>query len=213
MQKDCTHTIYLCAKVKQTIDSMRKKALILSALLSFILSIHGQNVSSISYRGFVDAGYSISIGDYEFGRFEVNTSHGCQFNPYLFLGAGAGLHFMSSYETKGMDIPLDVRDSQVDIPVFANVRCNFSKKKVSPFIDVKGGTYVTNNGGLYVNASAGCRFAINYTQGVSIAVGYASEKLEFETFSRFTSHTSMDYTRSPRKLDTEAITMKVGFEF
>ena len=120
---------------------------------------------------------------------------------------------MSSYETKNMDIPLDVRDSQVDIPVFANIRCNFSKKKVSPFVDVKGGTYVTNNGGLYVNASAGCRFAINEKQAVCFAIGYASEKLEFETFGRFISHTSLDYTRSPRKLDTEAITMKVGLEF
>lgn len=190
-----------------------KKSFVLTALLSCVLSIHGQNVSRNCYRGYVDAGYSIGVGDYEFGRFEVNTSHGYQFNPYLFLGAGVGLHFMSSYETKDMDIPLDVRDSQVDIPVFANIRCNFSKKKVSPFVDVKGGTYVTNNGGLYVNASAGCRFAINEKQAVSFAVGYASEKLEFETFDRFTSHTSMDYTRSPRKLGTEAITLKVGFEF
>ncbi|MGN1157508.1 MAG: hypothetical protein ACI4TK_15130, partial [Agathobacter sp.] len=65
----------------------------------------------------------------------------------------------------------------------------------------------------YVNASAGCRFAISEKQAVNIAIGYASEKLVFETFNRFTSHTSMDYTRSPRKLDTEAITMKVGLEF
>ena len=108
---------------------------------------------------------------------------------------------------------LEAIKSQVDIPVFANIRCNFSKKKVSPFVDVKGGTYVTNNGGLYVNASAGCRFAVNEKQAVSIAVGYASEKLEFETFDRFTSNTSMNYTRSPRKLDTEAITLKLGFEF
>ena len=190
-----------------------KKSFVMAALLPCVLSIHGQNVSRNCYRGYIDAGYSIGVGDYEFGRFEVNTSHGYQFNPYFFLGAGAGLHFMSSYETKDMDIPLDVRDSQVDIPVFANIRCNFSKKMVSPFVDVKGGTYVTNNGGLYVNASAGCRFAINEKQAVSLAVGYASEKLEFETFDRFTSNTSMNYTRSPRKLDTEAITLKLGFEF
>ena len=80
-------------------------------------------------------------------------------------------------------------------------------------MDVKGGTYVTNNGGLYVNASAGCRFAINEKQAVSFSVGYASEKLEFESFDRFLSHTSMDYTRRPTKYDTEAITVKVGFEF
>ena len=30
---------------------------------------------------------------------------------------------------------------------------------------------------------------------------------------RFLSHTSMDYTRRPTKYDTEAITVKVGFEF
>ena len=191
---------------------MRKISFVLSAIMAIALNCNAQS-SNGCYRGFIDAGYSIGVGDYEFGRFEVNTSHGYQFNPYFFLGAGAGLHFMSSYETKDMDIPLDVRDSQVDIPVFANIRCNFSKKKVSPFVDVKGGTYVTNNGGLYVNASAGCRFAINEKQAVSFAVGYASEKLEFETFDRFTSNTSMNYTRSPRKLDTEAITLKLGFEF
>lgn len=190
-----------------------RKALMLAALLSCVLYVHGQNVAKNCYRGFVDAGYSIGVGDYEFGRFEVNTSHGYQFNPYLFLGAGMGFHFMSSYETSGMDIPLDVRDSQVDIPVFANIRCNFSKKKVTPFVDVKGGTFVTNNGGLYVNASVGCRVTINEKQAVNVSVGYASEKLEFETFDRFTSHSSMDYTRSKTKYDTEAVTLKVGFEF
>ena len=156
---------------------MRKKAIILAVLMAIALCGNAQSSANGCYRGIIDAGYSIGVGDYEFGRFEVNTSHGYQFNPYLFLGAGAGLHFMSSYETKNMDIPLDVRDSQVDIPVFANIRCNFSKKKVSPFVDVKGGTYVTNNGGLYVNASAGCRFAINEKQAVNIAIGYYKFKL------------------------------------
>ena len=192
---------------------MKRKALMLTALLSCVLHVHGQNVAKNCYRGYVDAGYSIGIGDYEFGRFEVNTSHGYQFNPYIFLGAGVGLHFMPSYETPGMNIPLDVRDSKVDIPVFANIRCNFSKKKVTPFVDVKGGTYINNNGGLYANASVGCRFAINKKQAVSVAVGYALEELEFETFARFVSYTSMNYTRNPRKLETDAITLKVGFEF
>ena len=191
----------------------KKSLLLLACLLSGAVCMNAQNLSKNCYRGYVDAGYSIGVGDYDFGRFEINTSHGYQFNPYLFLGAGTGLHFMSSYETKGMDIPLDLRDSKVDIPVFAHARCNFLKKKFTPFVDLKGGTYVTNHGGLYANASAGFRLAINEKQAVSLAVGYATEKLEFETFSRFTSHTSMDYARSPRKLDTEAVTLKLGFEF
>ena len=191
---------------------MRKVILLFALLLSAIGS-NAQNTAKNCYRGYVDAGYSVGIGDYDFGRFEVNTSHGYQINPYLFIGAGTGLHFMASYKTKDMEIPLDVRDSKVDIPVFANIRCNFLKKKVSPFVDVKGGTYVTNSGGLYVNASAGCRFSINEKQAINLSVGYTTEKLQFETFDRFTSHTSMEYTRYTTLYDTEAITVKLGFEF
>lgn len=107
-----------------------KKELLLAILLLSFLAIRSQNISNNCYRGFIDAGYSIGVGDYEFGRFEVNTSHGYQFNPYLFLGAGVGFHFMSSYETSGMDIPLDVRDEKTDVPVFANIRCNFNVSSI-----------------------------------------------------------------------------------
>ena len=176
-----------------------KKLSFIVTLMLFTSVVNAQNLTGNSYRGFVDAGYSIGIG--------------YQFNPYFFLGAGMGFHFMSSYETDGMEIALDKRDSQVDIPIFANVRCNFSKKKVAPFIDLKGGTFVTNNGGLYANASIGCRVSLNEKQAISIAVGYASEKLEFETFDSFIGHTSMDYTRSATKYTTESISIKLGFEF
>lgn len=46
-----------------------------------------------------------------------------------------------------------------------------------------------------------------------VDVGYSLEKLEFETFDRFISHTSMRYTTVPTKYDTEAIAVKLGFEF
>lgn len=190
-----------------------RKILLLAALFSAVLGANAQNTSRNCYRGYVDAGYSIGVGDYDFGRFEINTSHGYQFNPHFFLGAGVGLHFMPSYKTKGMDIPLDVRESKVDIPVFANLRCNFTEKKVAPFVDLKGGSYMNNNGGLYANVSVGCRIALNEKQAISLSAGYATEKLEFETFHRFTNSSSMDYTRKPTSYDTEAVTVKLGFEF
>ncbi|MDO5577583.1 MAG: hypothetical protein Q4F84_10935, partial [Fibrobacter sp.] len=31
------------------------------------------------YHGFADLGYTFGIGDYDFGRFEFNSSHGYQF--------------------------------------------------------------------------------------------------------------------------------------
>lgn len=172
------------------------RTLLVLGLLSGVLCINAQNISRNCYRGYVDAGYAIGVGDYEFNRFEINTSHGYQFNPYLFLGAGTGFHFMSSYKTK-----IDARDCQVDIPVFANIRCNFSKNKVAPFFDLKGGTYINNNGGMYGNASIGFRVAINEKQAVNLSVGYATEDLEFEDIM------------GNARLETEAVTLKVGFEF
>ena len=190
-----------------------KKYLILLTVLLTSQMLSAQNITDGGYRGFVDGGYTIGIGDYDFGRFEINSSHGYQINPFFFVGGGFGLHFMPEYKTKGMDIPLDQREGKVDIPLFANLRANVSKGKIVPFIDGKTGTYVTNNGGLYLNLSAGCRIAVNEKQAVNILVGYTTEKLEFETFSKFTSSKNMNYTTSARKLNTEGIAIKVGYEF
>ena len=184
---------------------IKKRFILLVTLLVTVISINAQNTSKNCYRGYIDAGYSFGVGDYEFGRFEINTSHGYQFNPYFFLGAGTGLHFMSSYETI-----VDIRESKVDVPIFANIRCNFSQKKVSPFVDAKGGLFVTNSGGLYANASVGCRFSLNEKQAVSIAIGYALEELEFE---RPKSSVNRNYIQSATKRKTESITLKLGFEF
>ena len=120
---------------------------------------------------------------------------------------------MPSYETSGMDIPLDVRDSKVDIPVFANIRSHFSKGKFAPFADLKGGTYITNGGGLYIIASVGIRYALNDKQGLSLSLGYTNEKLEFEVFDGFIDHCRIDYTRDKKQYNTEAIAIKLGFDF
>src|SRR5574344_2475811 len=193
---------------------MKKLFLLVMLICLACMVSNAQNASGNCYRGFIDIGYDVGNGDYDFGRFVINTTHGYQFNPYIFLGAGAGFHFMSTYETKGSsDIPLDIRESKVDIPVFANGRVNFTKGKFSPLIDIKGGTYVTNNGGRYANASVGCRISTNSKQAINISVGYTSEKLEFQTFNKFNSSHDMSYTRKATNYDTEGVSPKIGYEF
>ena len=39
-----------------------------------------------------------------------------------------------------------------------------------PFVDLKGGTFVTNNGGLYVSGSVGLRVATNEKQALNFSV-------------------------------------------
>ena len=165
------------------------------------------------YHGFVDLGYTLGIGDYKFGRFEINTTHGYQFNPHFFVGGGLGFHFMSEYNTPNMNIALDYRKKQFDIPIYGNVRWTIINNKVTPFIDGKIGHYVTNRGGLYASISFGCRVSIYNTQGINFSIGYSYENLEFESFDRFTSHDSMDYQRSKRKLGTEGISFKICYDF
>ena len=165
------------------------------------------------YHGFVDFGYTISVGDYKFGKFEINTSHGYQFNPYFFIGAGAGFHFVSEYTTPNMDIALDYRKRQIDIPIFTNVRWTIINNKITPYIDGKLGYYVTHNGGLYANLSVGCRFNTYGSQAVNFSVGYTHEELEFQTFDHFLSSNNMSYNRSARKLGTEGISIKLEYEF
>lgn len=118
-----------------------------------------------------------------------------------------------TYKIPDMDIPFDTRESQVEIPVFANLRCNFTKGKIAPFADIKAGTYVTNNSGLYANLSVGCRIATSSKQAINVSVGYTTEKLEFQEFDRFTSYASIAYSTKDIKYDATGISIKVGYEF
>ena len=192
---------------------MKRLFFIIMLICSAFVSVNAQNVSGNCYRGFVDAGYTIGVGDYDLDRFEINTSHGYQINPIIYLGAGVGLHFMSSYETSGMDIALDERDSQIDIPLFANFKCNFSKGKFVPFTDIKCGSYINNNGGLYLNTSLGFRIATDQKKAINVSFGYTTEKLEFQQFNDFIGYSSLDYTRIGNKYDANGISLKIGYEF
>ena len=189
-----------------------KKILLLMAMIVSTIGCFAQTNSG--YRGFADLGYTIGVGDYDFGRTEISTTHGYQVCPYFFVGAGVGSHFMEKYATKGMDIALDERDSKVSIPLFVDFRSRFTKTKFAPFADLKLGYFVTNSDGFYGNLAIGCRMALKGNMAVSLSIGYTMEKLAFETFDRFTNpgH-NMNYSRDTRKLDCEGISIKAGFEF
>lgn len=121
---------------------------------------------------------------------------------------------MSKYETKGMAYALDTRYSKVSIPLFVDLHSQFMKTKFIPYVDVKLGHFITNGDSLYANASAGVRMRTIGHKAVTLSIGYTFEKLKFETFDKFTHPgLNMDYSRSSRLLDTEGISIKIGYEF
>lgn len=141
------------------------------------------------YRGFVDFGYTIGVGDFDLGRLELLTSHGVQVNPYFFVGAGTGVHY---YCTDGAD--------EFMVPFFADLRGSFLTGVVSPVIGLKAGytfdaTDSFSSLGLYIAPSFGVRYMVSRTSALNLSVGYTFQR--YEDFS----------------VDLGGISFKLGFEF
>lgn len=146
------------------------------------------------YRGWVETGGSVALGGYGDGVFSFSTSHGYQFNPYFFLGAGIGVDYHFDYE--------------VVVPVFANARVYFMDRKTSPFIDVKiGYSPVGDIQGIYFSPSIGVSIGVSKKCAVSISVGYNMQQGDIY-FGYY--YGSYDYY-----LDTliHGLSFKAGFEF
>lgn len=144
------------------------------------------------YRGFVDFGGAVEVGDYGDGVISLSTSHGYQFNPYFFLGAGVGLDYHFGWET-------------VFIPIFADARVNFMDRKITPFFDLKIGYSVADGQGFYMNPSVGVNFGFSPRFGLNASIGYNLQRTELFFYSPWWS-ASEDIT-------VGGISIKVGVEF
>lgn len=147
------------------------------------------------YRGFVDLGYSIGVGDYKADRLEFSTSHGYQFNPYFYLGAGAALNYFHDGDV-------------ASVPLFANPRLDFSTGQISPFIDLKVGYTVSEYvEGFYLSPSIGARFNLQNNKGINLSLGYTMQKVEAYYYDYYSSY----YNSS--NVNVGAITLKLGLDF
>ncbi len=168
------------------------------------------------YHGFVDGGYAAYISQIAPSTIEVTTSHGYQFNPYIFLGCGVGVDITGDCkwgEVGGM--AYNKRESSVDIPVFFNFRSNFTKTRVSPFVDAKVGAYVNNDGGIYLNAALGCRCAVSDNVGISLSVGYEMRKVTVDQLEMKNGGRYNYYMYYSERLDNtvDGFVIKAGLDF
>lgn len=106
------------------------------------------------YRGFVDGGFTAG---YDFMVELINTSHGYQINPHFFVGGGMGLHIAAI-------------EGGVIVPIFADVRVNFLKHKISPFVDYKVGASVGTWPGFYTSLIGGCKLN-KFNVGLGFTLG------------------------------------------
>lgn len=128
------------------------------------------------YRGFVGISSTVGIAAAEdYVGIKLYTSHGCQINPYLYLGGGLGVQgWICTYDD---DYVYEDSYDLVGIPLFVHARGEFHKafrKNVSPYWDAKMGyTAGGDYNGFYFSPQIGCHFCFGHSLcGLSVGIGY-----------------------------------------
>lgn len=159
---------------------------------------YNADYTSRGYRGFVELGYAFGVGDTNNNdRLEMTTTHGFQFNPYLFVGGGVGLHYYTDAD-------------EVLMPLFGEFRANLTDGSITPYVGVKLGysALLSDNdyatGGLFFSPSIGVRFLVGNSKFVNIALGYSLQQIDIDFY---------DHYYYEETFTMNAINLKIGFEF
>lgn len=151
------------------------------------------------YRGFVELGYAFGVGeDGNNDRLEITTTHGYQFNPYIFVGGGAGIHYYNDAEEALM-------------PVFGEFRANLLDGPITPYVGFKlGYSAVLNDsdyweGGAFFSPSIGVRFLTGGDKFLNVSFGYSLQQLNYEYY--YNGYYGED------SFSMNALHLKIGFEF
>ncbi|MCI1719979.1 MAG: hypothetical protein LKM37_03000 [Bacteroidales bacterium] len=111
------------------------------------------------YRGFVDNGYTVGVGDYSLDRYDISTTHGCQINPFVFVGGGIGVVYFdadnNNHDNYNSSYFNDYDDNLYSFKMFADVRFHFLPTTISPYLDFKSGFMAGDIHGPTFNASLG----------------------------------------------------------
>ncbi|MDR3143097.1 MAG: hypothetical protein LBU37_15435 [Tannerellaceae bacterium] len=186
--------------------------------------------NNVGYRGFVDLGIFTGISNFEFGGFayEITTSHGYQFNPYIFLGGGLGLQ---SYK-KDLLKSRQKKDTftMTTLPIFADFRANVTERgPVIPFAGLKIGSTTgftkikkevpgeeneseseseTKDLGAYIVPSVGVNVMLTPSFALNFGLEYTFQLLTDELYDDYYYYY---YDRVPNTL--KWLTIKAGIAF
>ena len=158
------------------------------------------------------------------GSVGVEYSAGCRLNPYLFLGAGFGVHygFGNDGETMLFDVEEKfMRMNRVNVPVYANLKVWFlEKRRCMPFLSLSAGARFSTKrtaqlvmgeaeygtGGVLANAALGADFGLSENRSIYVSVGAGMQSYPFARNIR-----SYQFDNSQKyKLNVD---IRVGFSF
>ena len=150
-------------------------------------------------RAMIDGGYGFFMGDHKENvddrshqHIEVNAVLGYQLLPCLFLGAGAGIYHFTKQDVNAY-------------PVFGDVRLDFLRNNITPFLDLRLGKAFGSHSmgrvkyGMMFRPSAGCRFGLKGRLALNVQLGMTLCKV------KSTHHIAVN--------DMQTLTLSAGIEF
>ena len=133
------------------------------------------------YRGFFDLEFYKSIDAISEDHFGFSTTHGYQFKPWLFVGAGAGMKISHNKHCKH---DFAKKTDFYMFPVFADVRFDLLKSKFSPYLDCRVGYTLGNKAySLMFNPSVGCRMGLTDKLAINASLGYSMQRTDIAVVS------------------------------
>ena len=163
------------------------------------------------YRGFVDLEYYKSIDAISRNHYGISTSHGYQFKPWLFVGAGAGIKLSHKKHYENFDRP--PKDFYM-FPVFADVRFDLLKNKFSPFLDCRVGYTLGNKAyGVMLNPSLGCRIGLSNRLAINATIGYSLQSTDIVAQSIVSTAIRHSDTGNEQNNPYHCLSFKLGIEF
>lgn len=154
---------------------------------------------SMRYKGFLEAGYSKTLGNYDGDFLEISTSQGFQYADWFYMGVGIGVDVLFAHKNNNWGNGWDDPDygyrhgamtTAAMLPLFTDFRFNIGgANAASFFLDLKvgcsfllsnkyieiGNGYLTNQQYFYLHPAIGLRIPTNSQnpkQAIDIAVSY-----------------------------------------
>lgn len=176
---------------------MKKVIVALTLILGLSFGTFAQDYSvKRGYKGFVDFGYTTIIEGYNSGKIDVVTSHGFQFNPYLYVGVGFAVECYT-------------KSTFMAMPFFVNVRVTPLNGKVTPYVDLKGGHNALGYfEGLYLSPTLGCRIGLTRKVGLNVGIGYTLQ----QTNTKYYEWDPLNKLEN-KTINIDGLTFRFGFDF
>ena len=184
-----------------------------------------KNYDTAKFRGFIDLGYSLGVGEPRNDFWLIETSFGYAVSPKVYFGAGIGIHsfkaVVSTYperNDKAQPEPNDPKWRYPFIPLYGEARyCFLNESKNTPWVSLKVGATFINHKGFYTSPSIGYHFKSNQFFSFNVGVGYALHTAHYKLWCTGDTPGAIPDQSGSSYLDKSAMFhnffLKAGVEF